>query len=74
MSLSKHLNLLCLLNQDLAIFREGAQTKKNKGGFLEREIHSRLMSACILARVIRFIISMTKLLDADWLRGVQLFH
>ncbi len=21
-----------------------------------------------------FIISMTKLLDADWLRGVQLFH
>ena len=22
----------------------------------------------------KFIISMTKLLDADWLRGVQLFH
>ncbi len=25
-------------------------------------------------RIIFFIISMTKLLDADWLRGVQLFH
>jgi hypothetical protein len=25
-------------------------------------------------RVTPFIISMTKLLDADWLRGVQLFH
>ena len=24
--------------------------------------------------IIDFIISMTKLLDADWLRGVQLFH
>ena len=25
-------------------------------------------------RIIIFIISMTKLLDADWLRGVQVFH
>jgi hypothetical protein len=28
----------------------------------------------VLFCIIGFIISMTKLLDADWLRGVQLFH
>ena len=28
----------------------------------------------IQAKLTLFIISMTKLLDADWLRGVQLFH
>ncbi len=27
-----------------------------------------------LSKINIFIISMTKLLDADWLRGVQLFH
>ena len=28
----------------------------------------------VIPKINIFIISMTKLLDADWLRGVQLFH
>jgi hypothetical protein len=28
----------------------------------------------IMFAILRIIINMTKLLDADWLRGVQLFH
>ena len=33
-----------------------------------------LIQCAKMASVIILIISMTKLLDADWLRGVQLFH
>ena len=32
------------------------------------------MRATEMMSITRLIISMTKLLDADWLRGVQLFH
>jgi hypothetical protein len=33
-----------------------------------------IVKLSIIALVNELIISMTKLLDADWLRGVQLFH
>ena len=48
---------------------EYAQSKFKKQ-YLYDEIEAEVSVAVITV----FIISMTKLLDADWLRGVQLFH
>jgi hypothetical protein len=35
---------------------------------------TRLLKLCCIHAVSSFIIYMTKLLQSDWLRGVQLFH
>jgi hypothetical protein len=36
--------------------------------------NSHALSSSLALDLSSFIISMTKLLDADWLRGVELFH
>jgi hypothetical protein len=37
-------------------------------------VHRKALTGSTKILIIEFIISITKLLDADWLRGVQLFH